>query len=158
MLRSPFQKPQGVRYPKMGLFDDILKGLPENAVLRAKVSEAKEENASLKQENAFLKDDLRKAKAEIVKLKEEISRLTHTETLEENEVKILVWLADPNRHHIAEAMAPGLQIHPTRLAYYLEALENKGYLYESKVYIGGSPTLYYIDQKGREFLIKNNLI
>jgi predicted nuclease with TOPRIM domain len=89
----------------MGLFDDILRGLPENAVLRSKVSEAKEENASLKQENAALKDDLRQAKAEIVKLKDENEALKHKPDLEETEIAILRILADDNNDHTAEGIA-----------------------------------------------------
>ena len=43
----------------MSLFSDILKGLPENAVLRAKVREAEAKSAALQTENAILKDDNR---------------------------------------------------------------------------------------------------
>jgi fructose-specific phosphotransferase system component IIB len=56
----------------MGLFTDILKGLPENAVLRSKVAKAEERYGALETENAILKDDLRDAKAVIAELKQQV--------------------------------------------------------------------------------------
>lgn len=77
----------------MSLFDEIIKVLPENTLLRAKVREAEAENAALQQENAALKDDLRQAKAEAVKLKKEIES-THKPELHEIERGILVVAAE----------------------------------------------------------------
>jgi hypothetical protein len=51
----------------MSLFTDILKGLPENAVLRSKVADAEARYAALETENAILKDDLRDARIRVIK-------------------------------------------------------------------------------------------
>jgi hypothetical protein len=53
----------------MGLIDDILKGLPANAVLREQIGQLNALKAAAETENAILKDDLREAKAEITGLK-----------------------------------------------------------------------------------------
>ena len=120
----------------MGLFNDILKGLPGNANLRSKVSEAKEENASLKQENASLKNDLRKAKAEVVKLKDEIDRLSHTDDLHQIAVEILELLA-----------SEALRLPLTEVQYHLGELKDHGYVNTSN-----------LTQKDREYAVKNKLI
>ncbi|MGI9066612.1 MAG: hypothetical protein ACR2HX_09440 [Pyrinomonadaceae bacterium] len=74
----------------MGLLTDILKGLPENAVLRDKVAEAEKRYGTLETENAILKDDLRDAKAEITKLKKQVEELAHkVPTLHDLEIKLL---------------------------------------------------------------------
>ena len=44
----------------MGLFDDILKGLPVNAVLREKINDVEAKYSAIETENAILKDDNRK--------------------------------------------------------------------------------------------------
>lgn len=142
----------------MGFLTDLLKDLPLTAVLREKITTFENEIAALKQENASLKDDKRELQAENKRLKDEIKSLTHTVDLDDTEIKILVQLADPHRHHTAEGLRNQLQIHPTKLDYYLEGLEEKGYIRTPSLYVIDEPMNYYIDQKGREFLIKNNLI
>lgn len=49
----------------MSLFDDIIKALPENTILRERARLLVEENESLKQEVATLKDDLREKDVKI---------------------------------------------------------------------------------------------
>jgi chromosome segregation ATPase len=74
----------------MSLFTDILKGLPENAVLRDKVREAEANQAKLETDNAILKDDLREAKMLIQELKQQVTELTHKSSdLGEIELEIL---------------------------------------------------------------------
>lgn len=139
------------------MFEDILKGLPENAVLRSKVSEAKEENAALKQENAALKDDLRQAKAEIVKLKEQIQTLTHKEaSLHENEVKILSVVAENEHGADAADLAQHLRLSQARVDYHLQEMVTNDYLHVQPR-LRDFP-LYTLTQKGRKYLIDNNLL
>lgn len=71
----------------MGLIDDILKGLPANAVLREQITQLNAQKAAAETENAILKDDLRQAKAEIAKLKKQIEELTHIDDLNETELR-----------------------------------------------------------------------
>jgi DNA-binding MarR family transcriptional regulator len=142
----------------MGAIADLLKDIPLAAVLREKVLNLESENASLQTEVASLKDDLRQAKAEVVKLKNEIDRLTHTDNLHETEIKILAYLADENTINFNDSMLLGLRLDQTRLDYFLERLRKQEYI----SYIGGSSVgeavSYFLTQKGREYLIKNNLI
>ncbi|HEV7889012.1 MAG TPA: helix-turn-helix domain-containing protein [Pyrinomonadaceae bacterium] len=141
----------------MGLFDDILKGLPENAVLRSKVSEAKEENASLKQENASLKDDLRQAKAEIVHLKEQIQTLTHKEdSLHENAVRILSVVAEESHGVYAADLAQQLGLPQARVEYHLQEMVTNDYLHAHSQ-LRNFP-LYTLAQKGRKYLVDNDLL
>lgn len=149
----------------MSLFSDILKGLPENAVLRSKVNEVEAESAALKTENAILKDDnrtlkieIQKLEAEIVKLNDEIHKLTHAGNLHETEIKILVYLADEHTLNFNDSMVINLNLKEPRLHYFLETLRERKYI----SYIGGSSVgeaiKYDLTQRGREFLFKNNLI
>jgi DNA-binding transcriptional ArsR family regulator len=80
--------------------------------------------------------------------------------LEEEKVKILKMLAEAeecgreekNDSEISRSL--GLSILVTR--YHLETLEEDDYIYVS--YAMNQPPLYSIDQKGRDFLIKNGLL
>lgn len=132
----------------MSLFDDIIKGLPENTLLRAKVREAEAENDSLKQENASLKDDLRHAKAEIVELKKQIER-AHTPDLHEAERGILIIASEGNELY-SDWLAERLKVSQQRAEYHLQELVMKGYLEDS---FG-----YPISQKGRKYLIDKDLL
>jgi predicted nuclease with TOPRIM domain len=142
----------------MGLFDDILKGLPENAVLRAKVSEAKEENASLKQENAALKDDLRQAKAEIVKLKDEIQRLTHEDTPDEAEVKILTYLAKTGGSALTGDIMRAVDLHTIVVKKSIGTLRERGLIAPTYLRRTHMVTGYKLTQPGLEYTVDNGLI
>ena len=49
----------------MGLLDDILKGLPLNALLREKINDVEIKYAAIETENAILKDDNNKLKRQL---------------------------------------------------------------------------------------------
>lgn len=142
----------------VGLFDDILKGLPVNPLLREKVADAEARYAAAQTENAGLKDDLREAKAQIAKLKNQVEEFSHSKDLDKLETLLLGLLADPTIEHDAEALARGLNEHPTRIKYHLERLVSEGLIIQSEFFIGGSPVPYYLTQQGREYLVKNDLI
>ena len=142
----------------MSLFDDLLKGLPINPLLREKITELEAKYAATETENSILKDDLREAKAEITKLKKQVEELTHKDDLTKLEILLLQLLTDPIVDHDAEALASGLNEHPTLIKYHLEKLKDAGYIRQSGIFIGGSPVPYHLTQKGREFLVLNDLL
>ena len=80
--------------------------------------------------------------------------------LEEEKVKILKMLAEAEESGREEntdseiSRSLGMSILVTR--YHLESLEEEDYVYVS--YAMNQPALYSIDQKGRDYLIKNGLL
>lgn len=147
----------------MGFFD-FVKDIPHIAVLKEKITTLEAKTASAETENAILKDDLREAKIEIQnlkdenkRLKDEIDTLTQPTDLDETLVKILIYLGQPNRDNYAQSIAAALEVNPTRLAYYLGELEKQKYLSSVRP-MRTRPTSYKLTQKGREFLVTNDLI
>ena len=139
----------------MSLFSDILKGLPENAVLRDKVREAEADQAKLETENAILKDDLRSAKAEITKLKNQIEKVAHVE-LDKTHVEILKMLSDNRIQPYAIVFSIALGLNEQRIEYHLEQLIDLGYIHRN--FGLDTPDWYELLQKGREYLIQNGLL
>jgi len=141
----------------MSLLADILREIPLSTVLREKIATIDAENAALQTENAILKDDLREAKAQTTQLSKEIDRLTHIdENLDEIEVALLRALTNKSVHEI-EQLAGIVGSDLTRVEYHLEKLIAADYVSVPPPIIAG-PTWYYLEHKGREYLIKRNLI
>jgi len=145
----------------MGLLTDILKEIPQAAVLKEKIADIEAKYAASDTENAILRDDLREARAEIAKLKSQMEELSHPD-LNEEEVNLL-WLFSKNdsaytvaswtSYEISERSA--LSYHQTR--YYLHKLENGLYLHTTRA-SHSSSVQYSLAQKGREYLIKRGLL
>jgi predicted nuclease with TOPRIM domain len=139
------------------LFTDILKSLPENAVLRDKVAEAEKRYTEIESENVTLKDDLRHAKAEITKLKRQVEELTHKDrsALNEFDIKILQVIAIYTNAP-AEVITQELNDHYEKVKLCLNNLSKRGY-------VRGQDTIegffnYRLCDKARVFLIDNNLL
>jgi FtsZ-binding cell division protein ZapB len=133
----------------MGVIIDILKELPLNAVLRDKLQELERKYDALGVENDKLKEENQK-------LKKELKELTNTGKLSEPEVNILLLLSTCNSELTPEMIASQLGLNLTKTKYYLERMY-KEYVY-SHDWTSGRPSEYYLIQKGREYLIENNLI
>jgi len=133
----------------MGLIDDILKGLPENALLRAQMRELADKLAALETENAILKDTKRDLERKVVSLTNEMDDLKHIDTLEEIERNILVYVAQ-NRDSFHHDIALSVGISEQQIEYYLQELVTKGYVEDR---FG-----YPLTQKGRKYLMDNNLL
>ena len=133
----------------MGIITDILKELPLNAVLRDKLQELERKYGALEVENAKLKEENQEFKTKL-------NELTITGKLSELEVNILLLLSSSNRELTAEMIASRLGLNLTKTEYYLERMHNK-YVY-SHDYYTGRPSEYYLMQKGREYLVENDLI
>lgn len=141
----------------MNLFTDILKGLPENAVLRSKIADAEKRYAALETENAILKDDLRDAKAEIAKLKKQIEELTHTDDLDDVDKTILSILsACKYNKPWAEFFADEMNMHIEEIKHRLNKLEKAKYI--TSMDYGEGYWQYSFRDKGREYVIRNKLL
>lgn len=142
----------------MGLFTDILKGLPENAVLREKVAEAEKRYAALETENAILRDDLRDAKLIVKELNEQLKELTHKDDLDATEVRLLLAIAHLEYDDAVKAVIardfPDLS--GPRLDYHIKRLEDGAYIRGGVIDQQGIH--YAITQDGRTFLLKKDLL
>ncbi len=133
----------------MGFILDILKDIPVNAVLRDKLQQLEKKYEELEAENTQLK-------GENQRLKSKVKELTSSEELCEIEVKILKLLSSHGLELTAEMIASILGLNLTKTEYYLERMW-KQYVY-SHDYSNERPSEYYLAQKGREYLVENDLI
>ena len=141
----------------MGLFDDILKGLPANAVLREQITQLNAQKAAAETENAILKDDLRQAKAEIAELNKQVEKFTHTENVDEMELEFLKAISAHDELD-DEEIAALLKLNLQRVRYHLQRLQDIGHVTQSAVTRIGQPFPYCLTHKGRGFLIDKELL
>jgi len=92
-----------------------------------------------------------------VKPQAEEPPLKNTE-LDKLEIKLLQILSWPKYEHDVEGLAGYVGQHVTRVEYHLERLEHDGYVCSSPVIIAGMKTTYSLTHKGREYVVKNNLL
>jgi hypothetical protein len=138
----------------MGLVDDILQGLPVNSLLRGQVSQLNAQKAAVDEQNAILADDNRELKAEIAKLNQQIEKLTHKDDLTEIEREALKLIARLDESY-STALSGMLGLPQAKADYYFQRLSDAGYI--GAVGFGGEP-LYFLEQKGRAYLVENDLI
>lgn len=138
----------------MGLIDDILKGLPANAVLREQITQLNTQKAAAETENAILKDDLRQAKAEITQLKKQLEESTHKDDLNEAELTLLQSVLQHQDVNIG-SVAQKFGIDRGRVEYHIQRLIDSGYVDFKGFDFDG---IYLIQQKGRESLMSRGLI
>ena len=139
----------------MGWLADLLKEIPLSVIQQQKIAQAERLQSELEAEKASLKDDLRQAKTEIAKLKTEIEKLAHDDpTLDDVEARILSALADSKSddERIASWFILILNLHPERFNYAIERLIDLNMVHKDPL------DTYYLDQKGRAYLIRNNLL
>jgi len=133
----------------MGIFTDIIKGIPVNAIQREKLEELEKKYDELEAENIQLKD-------EIQKLKDKVKELTSSDELCEIEVNILKLLSSSGRELTAEVIAREIGINLTKTEYYLEKMWRQ--YVNSHDWSNSRPSEYYLAQKGKEYLVKNDLV
>ncbi len=138
----------------MGWLTDLFKDIALPVELREKLAAVEAENDSLKTDNVILKDDLRQAKGELLRLERRLDQYTHTPELDETDVNILKEVAltsEPASSYLSAKL--GIEVGP--LDFRLEQLTETDYL--STWSIGGIER-YSLRPKGREYLIRHNLI
>jgi|SRR5690348_5478159 len=138
----------------MGLLTDILKEIPQAAVLKEKIAGIEAKYAAAETENAILKDDLREAKAEIAKLKKQVEELTHTDDLNDAEIMILESISQHQDVNII-SVAKNFEIDRGRVEYHIQRLIELKYVDFKGFAFDG---IYLIQQKGREALMDRGLI
>lgn len=138
----------------MGWLTDLFTDVPLSAELRAKLADVEAENDALKTDNLLLKDDLREAKALALRLEKRLDRYTHHPELDEADVRILKEVAltsEPPAAYLSKKLNIDFGVVDFRLA----QLTETDYL--SAWSIGGIER-YSLRPKGREYLIRHNLI
>jgi DNA repair exonuclease SbcCD ATPase subunit len=140
----------------MSWISDLLKEIPLTAVLREKIATIEEKQAALETENAILKDDKRKLQARILELEHQLQALTKSDAeLTDVEVALLQCLTNKEVHE-AEQMAAMVKSNLTRVEYHLHKLIQAGYVGSPPPIVAG-PAWYYLEHKGREYLVERNL-
>jgi hypothetical protein len=102
----------------------------------------------------LLKDDLREARAQVLRLEKRLDEFTHRPELDEADVLILKEIAlttDPEISYLVRKVGLEKEV----IEFRLQRLADIDYL--SSWSIGGSER-YSLEPKGREYLIKHNLI
>jgi predicted nuclease with TOPRIM domain len=141
----------------MWLIDDILKGLPENSLLREKLRTLEEKFASLETEVAILKDDNRKLRTENEKLKNRIEGLTHAPDLHEQEKEILRYLFRSDVDRDLGSIIRNLNFeHPEEAKLRLNNLSKLRYVIEPPR-LPIRMNAYRLTDKGREYVLNNLL-
>lgn len=138
----------------MGWLIDLFKDVPLPPELRQKLASIEDENDALRTDNVILKDDLREAKAEILRLEKRLDQFAHHSELDETDARILKEIAltsDPAASDLVRKLNLELAIVEFRLQRLIEID------YLSTWMIGGAER-YSLEPKGREYLIKHNLI
>ena len=138
----------------MGWLTDLFKDISLPVELRDKLAAVEAENDSLKTDNVILKDDLRQAQAQLLRLEKRLDQYTHTPELDETDVDILKEVALTSEP-AASYLSAKLSIELGALDFRLEQLTETEYL--SAWSIGGIER-YSLRPKGREYLIRHNLI
>lgn len=139
----------------MGLLTDILKDIPLAANLQEKIRTLESKYAALETENAILKDDLRDSNLANANLTKEIGKLTDSFDPDETAKKILSLVAQDATYK--QELELSLKLHPTRIEYYLHQLIERRYIV-SKRSMRTRPTSYHLTQKGREYVLRNDLL
>ena len=133
----------------MGFILDILKDIPVNAVLRDKLQQKEREYEELEAENNKLRNENQR-------LKSKVKELTSSDELCENEVNILKLLSSIGRKTTAETIAGELGLSLIKTKYCLDKM-NRQYVF-SHDYSGGKLSVYYLNQKGRAYLVEHDLV
>lgn len=125
------------------------------SALEKKLSEANVRIEKLESENKSLHLNLEKAKTQIRDFEEKLT-VGHTHThLEEIKVKILLFMSEHEKTYtqqIAARLGIGLQT----AIFHLEELQDNEMVGMSIIF--GSECPWYLNQEGRKYLVRNNLI
>jgi|GEM_PF-7124113 len=126
--------------------------------IQSEHAEIHEQRISLMTENAELKQTIASLREEVAALKQQKEHTRFSESgdgLSEEEVKILLYLAEA-QEATATQIAHSLNQNLTKTEFWVSRLCDLDMVYFSLVM--NSPTSYYLQQGGREYLVKNNLI
>lgn len=136
----------------MGWLADILQELPVSAALKTKLEKIQADYSRLEAELAASKEQNAWLRAELHSLKK-------SEQLNDLDKNILVFFAQTTGlKHLAEQVGPRFKVGTAKMQHILTQLENNdGYL-NSFVGMGDGHRRYGLSDKGREYLVLNDLI
>ena len=147
----------------MAWIDEVLSGIPANAVLRERLLLASEQRAALQSEvtalnseNEVLKLDNRNLRQEIQRRDDVIQKeKSHSNRLDEVKEKILVLLASQNAYesNVVQSLGVGAQV----AAFHLQELESTYFIGRS-LSMMGQELPWHLNQEGRRYLITHGLI
>ena len=144
----------------MGWFYDLFKDILSVPALRERIKLAEERFKHVEDENKKLKKEVDKLSQENNELKSQLkpNDVPLKTELEDTEIDILKFLSKYNNRdgYPAKAIASELKINLTTAQYYLKKMADSDFLFG--IFQMGSDTTYKLDQKGREYLVKNNII
>ena len=129
---------------------DLLRDTSLPAVVEKKLREYEQNYSRFEAENVRLKEENRE-------LKTKLAGLTSEDEISEDEEKILVLLSKVQGPLADHIISSELGLNPTKAKFYLERMWTKDYVH-SQDWTDERPSEYYLIQKGREYLIKNNLV
>nr|MDP2192033.1 hypothetical protein [Rhodoferax sp.] len=158
----------------MGWIDEMLVGVPVNAVLRERLTlEAEKrgatiaENVALKSENISLRSENEVLKSQAVNLRQEIQRRddvieqekTHGHTLEKLREKILVLVAQHERLHDAQ-IAEEIGVSKQLATLHLQELKTANFVSSHFALDEDSRRVdaWFIEQPGRKYLLNHGLL
>jgi len=140
----------------MAWLTDLLKEYPALSVAKERLALAEERFKHTEEENKKLKDRITELETQNTQLHAQLPKISSGE-LEEVEIEILKLLSSAGDNGgSASAIAQRLGINETKAEYYAEKMAEQEYVYQS--YVMNMPVTYSLDQKGREFLVKNDHI
>ena len=138
----------------MGWLTDLFTDVALSTELREKLAAVEAETDAIKTDNVILKDDLRQAKAQILKLERQVDQYSHETSLDETDIRIVKEVAVTSEP-TAAYLSKKLEIDLGALDFRLEQLTETDYL--GAWSIGGTER-YSLKPKGREYLIRHNLV
>ena len=143
----------------MGLITDLIKEYPALSVAKERLALAQEKYDALSMENEKLKAKVKYLEQENKQLKTKLDEIVPhgEENLSEIEINILKLFGIAGHDLVIDAVASRLGLSQTKTEYYLSKLCDEEYL-GFPLIMGGGETEYYLQQKGREYLVKNDLI
>lgn len=137
----------------MGWLSDLLKEYPALSVAKERLALAEDRFKHTEEENTKLKARILQLEVENENIKSQLPNDT-TGTLDEIEVNILKLLTNAGEDGVSiAAISQNLGINATKVEYHAERIANEEYIYQT--YIMNMPVTYNLDQKGREYLVKN---
>ena len=159
----------------MSWIADILKDIPLSTVLKEKISLLEQEHEKkittievanselqaqikiLDAQKTNLETQLQDARRKTEQIQKQLVQNADGFQIDETVKQILVFLAGESEYLPQSYLADRLQMHSTRLEYYIAEMENLGYVHGIHSYMADEST-YRIGQKGREYVVKNGLL
>jgi len=138
-----------VLIPGLKIIDDILKGLPDNAILRGQLTDLRIQVAALEAKD---KD----SQAKIVELEKKLQDITSV-VVDPFENQILSALAGDFNGATVDQLARHFKLHPTKTQHHLNRLFDAKLVY-GQGYTDARPHEWHLGTKGQAYVVENNLI